>query len=198
MRVKSGGTLQSLGAERPGAATGPGDGTEPGSETAIVMLPPTLLEEESMSFFRANQAVVLEPGEGRHLDVVGDLITLLVSGKETNGAFTVLSETSPPGGGTPLHTHHKEDEALYVLKGEYEIQCGDQTVRARPGSFVFAPREIPHKLTNVSSGPSTVLGIVSPAGFEGFWEEVSQLPLPPNMDAVLAIAKKYQLEIHAP
>jgi len=96
-----------------------------------------------MSFFRGNQAVVLGPGEGTHLDVLGDLITLLVSGKETNGAFTVLSQTSPPGGGTPLHTHHKEDEALYVLKGEYEIQCGDQTVRAGPGSFVFAPREIP-------------------------------------------------------
>lgn len=46
-----------------------------------------------MSFFRANQPVVLAPGEGTHLDVLGDLITLLVSGKQTNGAFTVLSET---------------------------------------------------------------------------------------------------------
>jgi hypothetical protein len=63
-----------------------------------------------MSFFRANQPVVLAPGEGSHLDVLGDLITLLVSGEPTNGAFTVLSETSPPGGGTPLHTHYKEAE----------------------------------------------------------------------------------------
>jgi quercetin dioxygenase-like cupin family protein len=149
-----------------------------------------------MSFFRANQPVVLAPGEGTHLDVLGDLITLLVSGKQTNGAFTVLSETSPPGGGTPLHTHHKEDEALYVLEGEYEIQCGDQTVRAGAGSFVFAPREIPHKLTNVNTGPSKVFVIVSPAGFEGFWEEVSQLPPPPDMDKIMALAKKYELEIH--
>lgn len=130
--------------------------------------------------------------------MLGDLITLLVSGKQTDGAFTVLSETSPPGGGTPLHTHHKEDEALYVLEGEYEIQSGDQTVRAGPGSFVFAPREISHKLTNASTGPSTVLGIVSPARFEGFWEEVSQLEPPPDTDKIMAIAKKYELEIHAP
>jgi quercetin dioxygenase-like cupin family protein len=150
------------------------------------------------SFFRANQPVVLGLGEGTHLDVLGDLITLLVSGKQTNGAFTVLSETSPPGGGTPLHTHHKEDEALYVLEGEYEIQYGNQKVRAGPGSFVCAPREIPHKLTNVSTGPSTVLGIVSPAGFEGFWEEVSQLAPPPDIDKIMAIAQKYELEIHAP
>lgn len=149
-----------------------------------------------MSFFSANQPFVLGPGEGTRLDLLGELITLLVTGKQTNGAFTVLSETSPPGGGTPLHTHHNEDEALYVLKGEYEIQCGDQTVRAGPGSFVFAPREIPHKLTNVSTGPSAVLGVVSPAGFEGFWEEVSRLPPPPDMNKIMAIAEKYRLEIH--
>ena len=150
-----------------------------------------------MSIFKANQPIVLNPGETNHLDVFGELITLLVSGKETKGAFTVLAETSPPGGGTPLHTHHNEDEALYVLEGEYEIRCGDQTVRAGPGSFVFAPRKIPHKLTNVGNGPAKILGFISPAGFEGFWVEVNQLPPPPDMEAVLMIAAKYQLEIHA-
>ena len=151
-----------------------------------------------MSFFRADQPVVLGPGEGTYLNVLGDLVTLLVSGNQTNGAFTEFSVTSPPGGGTPLHTHHSEDEAFYVLEGVYEVQCGDQTVRAEAGSFVFAPREIPHKLTNVSAGPSKVLGIVSPAGFEGFWEELSQLPPPPDIEMIKALATKYRLEIHAP
>ena len=150
-----------------------------------------------MSFFQADQPIVLAPGEGTHLDVLGELLTLLVSGRQTDGAFTVLTETSPPGGGTPLHTHHREDEALYVLEGEYEIQCGDQTLRAGPGSFVFAPRNIPHKLTNVSAGTSRLLGVVSPAGFEGFWEEISQIS-PPDFEKIMAIAKKYELEIHAP
>jgi len=150
-----------------------------------------------MSFFRANQPFVLSPGEGTHLDVLGGVITLLVSGKQTSGAFTVLSATHPPGGGTPLHTHHREDEALYILEGEYEIQCGDKTVRAGAGSFIFAPRDVAHKLTNVSTGPSTVLGVVSPAGFEGFWEEISQLAAPPDIEKILAIAKKYELEIHS-
>ncbi len=151
-----------------------------------------------MSFFEANKPIILSPGEGTHLDVLGNLLTLLISGKQTNGAFTVFSSTSPAGGGTPLHTHHKEDEAFYVLEGEYEIQCGDQVFRAGPGSFVFAPRDIPHKLTNVSTGQGRVIGVVSPAGFEGFWEEVSQLAPPPDMEKIMAIAKKYELEIHAP
>ena len=47
-----------------------------------------------MSFFRTGEAMVLGPGEGTQLDVLGDLTTLLVSGKQTNEAFTVLSETS--------------------------------------------------------------------------------------------------------
>ena len=149
-----------------------------------------------MSFFRSHRPVVVAPREGTHLDVLGDVITVLVSGRETNGAFTVLTEKSQPGGGTPLHTHHNEDEALYVLEGEYDIRCGDDTVSAKPGSFVFAPREVPHKLTNVSSAPGTILGVVSPAGFEGFFEEVSALPAPPNIDAVMAIAGKYRLEVH--
>jgi quercetin dioxygenase-like cupin family protein len=151
-----------------------------------------------MSFFGAGRPVILAPDEGIRLDVLGEAITLLISGRQTGGAFNVLSETSPPGGGTPLHTHRKEDEALYVLDGEYEIQCGDRTIRAGRGSFVFAPRGIPHKLTNVSAGPSTVLGIAAPAGFEGFFEEVSRLAPPPGIDEIKAIAKKYAVEIHAP
>jgi len=151
-----------------------------------------------MSFFRSSEPIVLGPDEGAHLEVLGDLITLLVSAEQTGGAFTVLSETSPPGGGTPLHTHRGEDEALYVLEGEYEIKCGGRTVRAGPGSFVFAPRDVPHQLTNVGTGASKILGIVSPGGFEGFWREISELPVPPAMEEILAIATKYRLEIHAP
>jgi quercetin dioxygenase-like cupin family protein len=151
-----------------------------------------------MSFFRMDQAVLLGPGEGTHMDVLGEAITLLLSGRQTSGAFTILSETSPPGGGTPLHTHHNEDEALYVVAGEYEIQCGDRTSRVSAGSFVFAPREIPHRLRNVNGGPSTMLGVISPAGFEGFWEEVSKLTPAPEVAAILAIAAKYKVEILAP
>jgi mannose-6-phosphate isomerase-like protein (cupin superfamily) len=153
--------------------------------------------EVPMSFFGRGQPMVLGPDEGTHLNVLGELITLMVSGQQTGGAFTVLAETSPPGGGTPLHTHHGEDEALYILEGEYEIKCGEHTVRAGPRSFVFAPRDIPHQLTNVSSGPSKILGIISPAGFEGLWLEISRLQSPPAIEKIHEIAAKYRLEIHA-
>lgn len=50
-----------------------------------------------MSFFRVDQPVLLATGEGTHLGLLGEMITLLLSGSETHGAFTALSETSPPG-----------------------------------------------------------------------------------------------------
>jgi mannose-6-phosphate isomerase-like protein (cupin superfamily) len=149
-----------------------------------------------MSIFRPTEPVVVSPGEGTHLDVLGEVITMLVSGKETNGAFTVLAERTRPGGGTPLHTHHNEDEALYVLEGEYDVRCGDKTVRAGPGSFVFAPREIPHKFTNAGTTAAAILVVVSPAGLENFFEEVNALPPPPDIQAVGSLATKYKLEIH--
>ena len=148
-----------------------------------------------MSFFRSPQQIVLAPNEGLHLNVLGELITLLITGDQTAGAFSVLTETSPPGSGTPLHTHRSEDEALFILDGEYEITCGSEIVRAGPRSFVFAPRQVPHRLKNVSAGTSKLLGIVSPAGFEGFWQEISQLREGSAMEEILAIAAKYRLEI---
>lgn len=151
-----------------------------------------------MSFFALTPPVVLGPGQGTHLDVLGNAITLLVSGEQTHGAFAVITSSSPPGTGTPLHTHHDEDEALFVLEGAYDVQCGEETFRAEPGAFVFAPRGIPHKLTNASDGRSTHLGLVSPAGFEGFFEEISRLPPPPTPERIMALAAKYHLEIVGP
>ncbi len=42
-----------------------------------------------------------------------------------------------------------------------------------------------------------MLVFVSPAGFEGFFEEMIELGQPPDMEKILALARKYELEIHA-
>jgi hypothetical protein len=50
----------------------------------------------------------------------------------------------------------------------------------------------------VSSGPSLHLGIVSPAGFEHFFEEISRLPSRPAVGQIVEIAANYRLEILTP
>jgi mannose-6-phosphate isomerase-like protein (cupin superfamily) len=141
--------------------------------------------------------ISIKPGEGKVLDVLGEMLTIKVSGKDTGGACAVIEEVSPPSGGPPLHLHHKEDEAFYVLEGEYEIQCGDNKIIASPGTFVFAPSKIPHMFRNISAGQGRILAIVTPAGIEKFFEELSeeaeQGPLAP--EKVKEISEKYEIEL---
>jgi quercetin dioxygenase-like cupin family protein len=141
--------------------------------------------------------IVLQPDEGKLLDVLGEIITIKVAGEDTGGVYTVLQEVSPPQGGPPLHLHHREDEAFYVLEGEYEVQCGENKIRAVPGSFILAPREIPHTFRNIGSGPSKVLVIATPAGIEKFFEELSELAKqgPPDIEKVKEIAERYEIEL---
>ena len=70
-----------------------------------------------MSFFPTGDRlpIVLQPDEGKLLDVLGEIITVKVAGEDTGEEYTILHEVSPPQGGPPLHLHHREDEAFYVL-----------------------------------------------------------------------------------
>jgi hypothetical protein len=69
--------------------------------------------------------------------------------KESNAAIRPLD-------GGP--EHHQEDEAMYILKGEYEIQCGDQVIRATPGVFVFLPRDSQEAAAVATCRAATVYG----------------------------------------
>lgn len=76
------------------------------------------------------KAKVVQPSEGLQYNVMGAIMTYKTTAQDTRGAYSLAIEVTPPHGGLPLHVHHQEDEAMYVLKGEYEIQCGDQAFRA--------------------------------------------------------------------
>jgi oxalate decarboxylase/phosphoglucose isomerase-like protein (cupin superfamily) len=54
----------------------------------------------------------------------------------------------PPRLIAPLHLHHRDDEAWYVLEGVLRIQRGDDVVEARAGSAVLVPRGTPHTYWN--------------------------------------------------
>ena len=55
-----------------------------------------------------------------HLGVVGDTYTILVSGADTAGRYTLIDMHVPPGGGPPPHRHDFE-EMFTVLDGEIEF-----------------------------------------------------------------------------
>jgi uncharacterized RmlC-like cupin family protein len=96
----------------------------------------------------------------------------------------------------PLHVHHSEDEAIYILEGEYEIQCGNQLVNATPGTFVFLPRHVPNSYRNITDSPATFLYITSPGGFERFIEQVDLMSKSgsPDMDKMVKAAREHGIE----
>src|SRR5215467_8664593 len=44
----------------------------------------------------------------------------------------------------PLHVHHDEDEAFYVLEGRLSLHTPDGTVELGPGEAIVGPRGVPH------------------------------------------------------
>ena len=86
------------------------------------------------------KARVVQPGEGLQYNVMGAMMTYKATAQDTRGTYSLAIEVTPPHGGLPLHVHHQEDEAMYVLEGEYEIQCGDQAFRATAGHWFSFPR----------------------------------------------------------
>jgi len=104
---------------------------------------------------------------GEALNWIGELTILRVTGEESGGRYTLAEVWVTPEGLVPLHVHHREDEAFYVLEGDLTFYVGDRTYEAPAGSFVFGPRDVPHRYV-VNSPTARLLMIFSPAGFEEF------------------------------
>jgi mannose-6-phosphate isomerase-like protein (cupin superfamily) len=75
------------------------------------------------------------------------------------GANFVIAEWKDAGGPpgparwiAPLHLHHNDDEAWYVLEGTLCVRVGKDIVEAHAGSAVFVPRGIPHTYWNPGAG----------------------------------------------
>ena len=148
--------------------------------------------------------VHVAPDEGGRLWVADELMTFVASGGQTGGRYALTDSTVPPGGEAPPHIHHREDEAFRILEGELEITAGERVFVAGAGSFVHLPRGVPHAFKNVGATPARFLTLITPAGLEGFFEEVGKpaagASSPPpfgeeDLDKLLATAPKYGVQI---
>ena len=139
----------------------------------------------------------LQAGKGRVLSVLGERVTLKLTGEESENICAVVEISTPPQVGPPLHVHQREDEAFYVLEGMYEVRVGGRVVPAPPGTFAFLPRTIPHRYTNVGYRTGKLLVTITPAGFERFFEELSLLgpDALADRERIGSIGRKYGLEI---
>jgi mannose-6-phosphate isomerase-like protein (cupin superfamily) len=133
--------------------------------------------------------------QGKRLNVFADVITVKLTSEDTNGAYALFEDVTPPGAGVPHHIHHREDEVFNILEGEYEVRCDDRVFKALAGSTVHLPKDLPHSLKNTGSSAGKIFGLLIPGGSEKVWEEISSKPPePPSIDNINAITKKYGIE----
>jgi quercetin dioxygenase-like cupin family protein len=115
---------------------------------------------------------VLQPGEGRPIDLGNFSMTVKASDEATAGSFTLLEAEEPPGFGPPMHIHHGIAEAFYVLEGEYLIFTGGDQTRCPAGSFIFIPAETAHGF-RVGEVASRKLNVYLPAAMLGYFDDLS-------------------------
>ena len=110
----------------------------------------------------------------------------------------MIEQTTPPGGGPPVHCHTREDEAFYVVEGDFLFLIGEEKIEVHPGDFVWAPRNIPHTLLNIGSVPARALVTMSPSGMEDFFLKVAAIPGAPTPEQIGELFEEYGLEFLGP
>jgi quercetin dioxygenase-like cupin family protein len=128
----------------------------------------------------------------------GSTMTFRVSSEDTGGAYSVLEYVAAPGAGSTMHVHRNEDESFFILEGALTFQLGDNKTRATPGTFIQIPKGLRHAFVNAEPEPARSLVILTPAGLEYFFAEISELlstyPSGPPAEVVRALTEKYGLD----
>ncbi len=144
-------------------------------------------------------ARVLGPDDGKagRLGSIG--VRFMIGNEESGGGFSLVEHPMPPRKlAAPLHRHSREDEYSFVLEGRVGALLGNEVVYGEPGDLIFKPRDQWHTFWNAGDEPARILEIISPGGFEGYFEQLTELPLdagPPDPAAIAALAARYGLEL---
>jgi quercetin dioxygenase-like cupin family protein len=145
--------------------------------------------------------------EGDAYWFLNNLEVVKASADSTGGAFSLIYQLTPPGHATPYHLHHHEDEAFYVLDGEFTFICDGRKTTVGPGGYMFLPRNIPHGIRCTGTSASTILILTMPGtGFVGMMKEMAVpatqrvLPAPtaPDIKKLTALCAKYRIDILGP
>jgi quercetin dioxygenase-like cupin family protein len=151
------------------------------------------------------QLTVARPDEDEtlpHIGLVGDTYTILVSGEDTAGRYTLIDMHVPPGGGPGPHRHDFV-EMFTVLDGEIEVTFRGVTSVAAAGATLNVPANAPHWFRNAGDRPARLLCLCSPAGQEEFFKAVGvpvahRTERPPALDAAATAAFIAKAERLAP
>jgi mannose-6-phosphate isomerase-like protein (cupin superfamily) len=119
---------------------------------------------------------VVGPNDGKTGNLGGIGVRFMISGADSGGGFALVEHPMGPRAlAAPMHRHSREDEYSYVLNGRVGASLGGEIVYGEPGDLIFKPRGQWHTFWNAGDVPARILELISPAGFEKFFEQVTGL-----------------------
>jgi len=135
-------------------------------------------------------------GKAGFLGSIG--VRFMIDGAEADGRFSLVEHPMGPRAlAAPIHRHTREDEYSYIVRGRMGALLGDDVVYAEPGDLVHKPRNQWHTFWNAGDEPAYILEIISPAGFEDFFKELSDMGGVANVapETLVALNERYGLEM---
>ena len=146
-----------------------------------------------------------------HLGIGPGTYTILISGADTQGRYTLIDMLVPANGGPPPHRHDFE-EMFHVLEGRLQVTFRGTVHDLGPGQTINIPANAPHGFKVSADGPARFLCLCLPAGQDEFFAVVGERlptrtsppsPLSPEAAAekralVQSLAARYRSEMLPP
>ena len=147
------------------------------------------------------QLKVVQPGEGdTGILAPGVGVQFKIDAEDVGGRVSVVEHPFDVGALVPPHVHHREDEVSIVLEGEIGFRSDDREAVLAPGGYIVKPRGEVHAMWNAGDVPARMVEIITPAGFDKFFRELSQAnaqrPLTPP--EIFELAGRYELPFSQP
>jgi len=165
-----------------------------GTGLGLTLLPGIIQSQTSNNSidFEGMEPKIIKDADGKVLNVIGDIQTHKLVGKNTGNQIVEWVDNVEPGVGIPPHIHTKEDEIFRVIKGQIEIMVDGETTVLNEGDIAFAPKNIPHSWKVVGTEKAKMITSAFPAGIEFMFKELSELPEgPPDFPKVAEICGRH-------
>jgi mannose-6-phosphate isomerase-like protein (cupin superfamily) len=131
--------------------------------------------EQGVGVMTERPYYVFESGEGKRHEARGSVMLFKATAATTNGRFSLMERTLPPGGRMPpAHTHAGVEEAYFVLEGQVTFVLKGLEQTCGPETFVLVPAGTGHTFGNVSATPVRLLVMHSPP-LDAYFAELEAL-----------------------
>jgi mannose-6-phosphate isomerase-like protein (cupin superfamily) len=143
-----------------------------------------------------NRLRILRALDGKSFRLGCAGVRFMINGNESSNRFALVEHPMEPQAlAAPLHRHRNEDEYSFVIEGRIGAELGGEVVFGNRGDLIFKPRMQWHTFWNAGDKPARVLEIISPAGFERYFEQLANWKPPLDPEKILALAARYDVEL---